>query len=507
MTNYKSTKKAANEAIFEETFDYADLELSFQNIQSILGSNADFIFRQIFIRNKRSIETNVIYIDGLIDNQLISDYVIKPMMEALQFDSCETEQDAINTIEEGTIYYSNAKKRTTITDVLNDLLSGSVAVIFNKHKMAFTFETKGFDKRAIEKPTVENVIKGSKDSFVETIRTNTATCRRKIKSPNLMIEQTVIGRQTQTTVAICYMKNIANDKLVEKVKKRLDAVKVDNVITSGYLEEFIIDMEGSAFPQLQYTERPDRFCTNLLDGRIGLIIDGLPVAYIIPATLLQFLQAPEDYSQHFFVSSAIRYLRFTSMFITLLLPGFFVSIVNFHQEMIPTELAFSIMAAKKGVPFPFFVEVIAMLLAFEVLVEAGLRLPQTIGQTVSIVGALIVGQAAVQAKLISPVTVIVVAITAITSFTMPNQDFSNALRIWRFGITIMSGIIGIYGLSMVLVLLLHHWCRIDSFGVPYLSPFVGDEEVQLTDTLFRFPLPTMKKRPSQMRVKNKRMIK
>jgi spore germination protein KA len=506
MPNSKRNSKSAKEVIFEETFDYNNLELNFQNIQSILGSNSDFVFRQIFIRNKRSIETNVIYMDGMINNQLISDYVIKPMMEAPQFDSCETEQDAINAIEAGTIYYSNAKKRTNITDVMSDVLSGSVAVIFNKHNMAFTFETKGFDKRNIEKPSVENVIKGAKDSFVETIRSNTATCRRKIKSPNLMIEETVVGKESETSVAVCYMKNIADGNLVQKVKDRLNNINVDNLITAGYLEEFITDLKSSAFPQIQYTERPDRLCTSILDGRVGLIIDGLPVTYIVPGTLLQFLQAPEDYSQHFLVSSAIRYLRFTSMFITLLLPAFFVSIVNFHQEMIPTELTFSIIAAKQGVPFPFFVETIAMLLAFEVLIEAGLRLPQTIGQTVSIVGALVVGQAAVQAKLISPVTVIIVAITAITSFTMPNQDFSNALRIWRFGFTIAAGIIGMYGLSMGLAVLLHHWCRIDSFGVPYLSPFVGGEETQLKDTLFRFPLSTMNHRPAQLRVQNKHRI-
>lgn len=507
MSNSKNIGKGAKERIFEETFDYSGLDLNFQNIHSILGSNSDFVFRQIFIRNKRNIETNVIYMDGMINNQLISDYVIKPMMEAPQFESCQTEQDAINTIEEGTIYYANAKKRTNITDVLNDVLSGSVAVIFNKHRMAFTFETKGFDKRSIEKPSVENVIKGAKDSFVETIRTNTATCRRKIKSPNLMIEETIIGKQTQTTVAICYMKNIANKKLIEKVKARLDNIEVDNLIAAGFLEEFIVDNKGSAFPQIQFTERPDRFCTSLVDGRVGLIIDGLPVTYVIPGTLLQFLQAPEDYSQHLLVSSVIRYMRFTSMFVTLLLPGFFVSIVNFHQEMIPTELTFSIIAAKQGVPFPIFVEVIMMLAAFELLVEAGLRLPQTIGQTVSIVGALVVGQAAVQAKLISPITVIIVAITAITSFTMPNQDFSNALRLWRFAFTITSAAIGMYGLTISLVILLHHWCRMDSFGVPYLSPFVGDEETQLKDTLFRFPLSSMKYRPAQLRVKNKHSMK
>lgn len=499
MTNYKE--------VFEETFDYTNLKLSLENIQAIIGSNSDFISKSIFIGNNRNIEASIIYMDGLVNLQLISDFVVKPLMQAEEFKACDSETDVINIIEQGTVYYSNNKKRTAINDTLNDILTGSVAVLLNKQQLAFTFETKGFEKRAISEPKVENVIKGAKDSFVETIRVNTATCRLKIKSPNLVIEETKVGRQTQTTIAICYMKNIVNEKLLKEVKARLNNLEVESLITSGFLEEFIVDNKFSTFPQIQYTERPDKFCKNLIDGRIGLIIDGMPVSYIIPCTILQFLQAPEDYSLNYIVSSAIRYMRFTSMFITLLLPAFFVSIINFHQEMIPTELTFSIIAAKEGVPFPMFVEVILMLAAFELLVEAGLRLPQTIGQTVSIVGALVVGQSAVQAKLLSPVTVIVIAITAITGFVMPNQDFSNALRIWRFLFVILSCIVGIYGLTSGLILLLYSWCKMDSFGVPYLSPFVGGEEEQLKDTLFRFPLFTMKYRPSSLRVKNKRIMK
>lgn len=506
MTNYRNNRNKADKKVFEETFDYKNLELNFQNIQAIIGSNADFISKSIFIMNNRNIEASIIFMDGLVNIQLISDYVVKPLMQANIFETCDSEADAINIIDQGTVYYLNNKKRTDINDVLNDILTGSIAVLFNKQQIAFTFETKGFDKRTISEPRVENSIKGAKDSFVENIRVNTATCRLKIKSPNLTIEETIVGKQSKTTIAICYMKNIVNEKLLVEVKKRLDNIEVDNVITAGYLEEFIIDNKFSAFPQIQYTERPDKFCTSLLDGRVGLILDGMPVSYIIPGTIIQFLQAPEDFSENYLMSSTIRSIRFASMFVTLILPAFFVSITNFHQEMIPTELTFSIIAAKEGVPFPMFVEVILMLAAFELLVEAGLRLPQTIGQTISIVGALVVGQSAVEAKLLSPVTVIIIAITAIAGFVMPNLDFSNALRIWRFLFVIFSCIVGIYGLTIGLILLLYSWCKMDSFGIPYLSPFVGGEEEQLQDTLFRLPLYTMKYRPAGLRVKNKRRL-
>lgn len=507
MSNYHNKNNMGPKAVFEETFDYASLELTAANILKILGTNADFIHRQVFIHNNRNIEASVFYIDGMINSQLVSDYVIKPLMQAEEFCCCNSELETIKVIDEGTVYFAEVKKRTAVNDVLNDVLSGSTAVLFNRQNIAFTFETKGFEKRSVQEPSVENVIKGAKDAFTETIRMNTSTCRRKIKSPNLTIEETVVGKQSKTSIAIVYMKNIVNPDLVDQVKRRLSAIDVDVVLTAGYIEEFIIDEKSSTFPQIQYTERPDRFCTNVADGRVGLLIDGMPIAYIIPGTLLQFLQAPEDYAQNWIVSSALRYLRFTAMFVTLLLPAFFISITSFHQEMIPTELTFSIIASKQGVPFPMFVEVLAMLAAFEVLVEAGLRLPKTIGQTVSIVGALVVGQSAVEAKLISPATVVIIAITAISGFTMPNQDFSNALRIWRFVLAVFACIIGMYGLSMGLLLLLHEWCKIETYGVPYLSPFVGGKKLNYKDTLVRLQVNAMKKRPANLNTINKRRVK
>lgn len=507
MFNNRNSSRKAEDTVFEETFDYDNLELTFNNIQSIIGSYSDFVYRNINIVNDKKLEAYMVYIDGMAGTQLVSDYVLKPLMQADVFAKCSNEADVISIIDQGTVYYSNAKKRTKINDVLNDVLTGSAAVIFDKHRIAFTFETKGFDKRPVSEPISENVIKGAKDAFNETIRSNTATCRRKIKSPNLAIEETIVGKQSKTPIAICYMKNIADDSLVQEVKRRVNDISVDNAITASFVEGFISDSKNSPFPQIIYTERPDRFCANLLEGRVGLIVDGLPVAFITPGTLLQFVQAPEDYSQHYLISSLIRYVRFTSLFVTLLLPAFYISITTFHQEMIPTELTFSIVASKVGVPFPMFVEVLLMLIAFELLVEAGLRLPQTIGQTVSIVGALVVGQAAVEAKLLSPATVIIVATTAITSFTMPNQDLSNALRLWRFVLAIASSIIGMYGLTMGLFLLVNQWCRMDSFNVPYLSPFIGDEKLQLQDSLFRFPLSTMKNRPESLKTKNKQRMK
>ncbi|MGE5633587.1 MAG: spore germination protein [Caulobacteraceae bacterium] len=506
MPSNDKKNKPENDQKPEENNGYKDLEVTTQNLKTILGINTDVIFREVLIRNREDLKVSFIFVDGLVDSKSASDYILKPLMQEERFDLCMTYDEAMKLLEHGVVYNAAMKKREKMEDLLTDLLTGSTVIVFDSEKTAFSFEVKGFDKRGIDEPTGENVIKGAKDSFIEVIRTNTATCRRKIKSPDLVIKEMVVGKQSKTPVALVYLKGIANKKLVDEVKKRLDSINIDRAITSGYIEEFIIDDKYSAFPQVMSTERPDRFCSNISDGRVGLIIDGLPTAFIIPGTLLQFIQAPEDYSQHFLVSSVIRFIRFISMAITLVLPGFYVSATTFHQEMLPTELAFSIVASKEGVPFPMFVEVFLLLIAFELLVEAGLRLPKTIGQTVSIVGALVVGQSAVQAKLVSPATVVIIAVTAIASFTMPNQDLSNALRLWRFGITVLSSIIGIFGMTLGLVLLLYHWCKLETFGVPYLDPLVASEDLQLQDTLFRFPLFTMIKRPKELNPYNKKRM-
>lgn len=499
--------KAKKATILEETFEYEKLELTAGNIQAVLFDNTDVIFRSITVRNNPLLRATLVFVDGLAAQNAISELIIKPLMQQSAFDQCASQQQAVHLIADGNVYYAASKTRDKISDVIDDILTGNAVLLFDSIHCAVSFDVKGFEKRSITEPTGENVIKGAKDSFVETIRVNTATCRRKIKSPNLVIEETIVGKQSKTPVAIVYLKNIVNKELVAEVRKRLDSIEIDRAITPGYVEEFIVDNKNSVFPQIQYTERPDKFCTNIVDGRVGVIIDGHPVAYIVPATLPMFLQAPEDYSQQFIVSSIIRYLRYTAMFVTLLLPGFYVSITTFHLEMIPTELAISIAASKEGVPFPMPVEVFIMLAAFELLVEAGLRLPRTIGQAVSIVGAVVVGQSAVQAKLLSPATVVIIALTAIASFTMPNQDFSNALRLWRFILFILGSLIGMFGLTSGLIFLIFHWSQMETYGVPYLSPFISNGSSQLMDTIVRMPLSTMKNRPKELKNINKRKMK
>lgn len=499
----KTSKSRINEI---DSLYNTSTEVTSNNLRTVLGSSADFSYRTVLIRDNPALPATLTYMAGLTDSKLINDNILKPLAQEKQFDSCKTEAEAARLISLGKVYSSSIKVRTNLKDLTDDILAGSTAVILNDVKTAFTFETKGDLNRAIAEPTGENAIKGAKDSFIENLRTNTALCRKRLATPYLSIEEFTVGKQTKTVIAMLYLKNTTDTKLVDEVRQRLKTIDIDRVFSPGTIEEFIIDNKYSTFPQILYTERPDKFCANITDGRVGIIIDGLPITYVVPGTLLQFLQTQDDYSYQFIVGSTLRLLRFIAMFITLVLPGFYITITTFHPEMLPSELAFSIVAAKEGVPFPMFVEVLILLVAFEILLEAGLRMPKAVGQTVSIVGALVVGQAAVEAKLVSPATVIIVAITVIAGFTMPTQDFSNALRLWRFLFVILSSFMGIFGLTYGLILLLHQWCRLESFGVPYLDPFVANEDEQLQDTVFRFPMRTMKKRPSSLNPLNKKRM-
>lgn len=484
--------------------DDINSELTIDNLKNILMRSDDVLLKEISIN--KNLKATLFFIEGIVDSKLINEYIIKPLTQMPRFTESKTNTEVIKLISEGALPSSSQNEKYNLTDVINSILNGNAALLFHGKNIAFVFDVKGFEKRSITEPTDENVIKGSKDVFIEALRVNTATVRRKIKSPNLVLEEIILGKQTQTSISIIYMSNIVNEQLLNELKKRLNKINVDAVLSLNSIEDYIIDKKLSAFPQFINTEKPDKFCSNILEGRVGLIIDGLPISIIVPGILVQFIQATEDYSQNYIISSTLRFMRVILIFTTLLLPGFYISIISFHHEMIPIELALSISASDKGVPFPPFIEVILLLIAFEVLMEAGLRLPKSIGQAVSIVGAIVVGQAAVDAKLVSPAVVITIAVTAMANYTVPNQDLSNALRLWRFIIAILSSILGLMGLSMGSLILLYHLCSIECFGVPYLSPFVSGENEDLGDTLFRLPVYFLKNRPLNLNTSNRKRI-
>lgn len=505
MRNRKSSSMK-NSGDYTDNYNYSQ-EINSKNIKEILGLSKDVVFRLIYINGDKNLPATFAFIDGLTDIKIINDDILKPLLQECQLKQAGSSQDVIDLIEHGTVYAATVKVTENINELVDCLLSGFSALIFDNEKKAVAFETKGFEKRSITEPSNESVLRGARDSFVETLRTNTATVRRKIKSPNLIIEETTIGEQTNTAVSIIYMKNIINEKIVQRLHKRIESIDVGSILDINFLAEFLLDNKYTPFPQLDYTERPDRFCKDLVEGRAGIIIDGIPIAIIIPSTFDKGLISSDDYTHSTLINTFKRIMRYTLLLVTLLLTPFYISITTFNQEMIPSNFVASIATAREGVPFPSFIEVLMMILAFEVLQEAGLRLPKAIGQTVSIIGTLVVGQAAVSARIVSAPVIIVVATTGIASFTIPNQDLSDATRLCKIFLIILSSIMGLYGIAIGFLLILYHLCTLESFGVPYLSPFVADEGNDLMDTLFRLPVSWLKYRPRYLKTKNSRRQK
>ncbi|MGE5328692.1 MAG: spore germination protein [Deltaproteobacteria bacterium] len=498
---FKNKKNSNN--VSENETDNEKKELTSQNLKLIIGESVDFNFEEVYINQNKNIKVNIIYAEGLADNKIINDDILKPLLYETRAMEIKSTKDVIKFLELGGLPASGRKILTDINEVIQEVIKGKTALVFDNENKSITFNTIKFEKRAISQPITENVVKGSMDSFVETLSVNIATLRRKIKTRNLIFEETIVGKQSLTSVAIVYIKGLTRETIIQKLKERLSRINVDNAISPGFVEGNIIDNTFSIFPQVMSTERPDKFCADILEGKAGLIVDGIPIAFIVPGTLNQFFQVPDDYSQNYIIASLTRLLRYVLMILSLTILGFFVTVTTFHQEMIPSELAYSIEAATEAVPFPTFIQVLFMLITFEALYEASIRLPKTIGQSISIVGAVIIGQAVVNAKLASPIVIVLVAVVGIAGFAMPVQDINNAFRVWRIIITIASSLLGLVGFSFSLLFLLYSLCKIEIFDVPYLSPYVGNDAKDMGDSLIRIPLKFLKNRPSIFSPKNK----
>ena len=397
------------------------------------------------------------------------------------------------------------QSRDTADQVVFDLIDGSVALFFPGKEQVLTLSAGTEEKRSVSSPENEPDVKGARDSFVESLRTNTSLVRRRFRAPELKIEEQIVGRQSVTPVDVLYIEGIADPGLAARVKARLEGIDIDALLMTGSLEQYVTDETRTAFPLTAYTERPDRFCTGLAEGRVGVIVDGIPMGWLFPATLDSFFRTGQDRSTSWAVAGALSVLRYVCMLITLFLPGLYAAAVLFDPELIPVKLSLSIIAAKADVPFSTLTEILVMLLAFEVLQEAGLRLPSSIGQTVSILGGLVVGSAAVEAKLVSPAVLVVVAIAGIAGYTAPSQDFAGALRIWRFLITLAGGLMGLTGLALAGTALVYRLAQLSTFGVAYLTPFASNAgEQREGHVVLREPLPDVKTRPDYLNTRNRR---
>ncbi|WP_219838400.1 spore germination protein [Paenibacillus sp. R14(2021)] len=375
------------------------------------------------------------------------------------------------------------------------VLQGNLGILLNGEKQALYVDICGTDHRGVEEPSSENAIRGPRESFTETIFINLNLIRRRIQTPRLKSESIIAGKLSKTKISLMYIDGIAKPDMIALVKERLSRIKIDSVLESGYIEEFIEDKSFSPFPQIQNTERPDIVAAALLEGKAAIVTDGTPYVLIVPMTFWTAFQSVEDYYERFIYATLIRWTRFSLFFVSLYLPSMFVAITTFHPQLLPTNFLYSITMAREGVPFPSVIEALLMEFLFEGLREAGIRLPQVVGSAVSIVGALVIGQAAVQAGIVSAPMVIIVSMTGIASFAIPRYNMGIAFRILRFPLLILSGSLGLYGIAMGTIIILIHLVRLESFGVPYMSPIAPLQLDELKDTLIRAPRWGMERLP------------
>lgn len=419
-----------------------------ESLRRVFDGAADFTVRELDCPQGM---LRAYFIDGLVSGSEISEFIAQPLLRG---------QPVWNAVADPADDLDTAAKK---------LVNGFCVVLYPDGAVAY--EVKTGEKRGPSAPEVENTVKGAKDAFTETVRTNTSLVRRHLRTPDLRLYETQVGRRSLTNVTVVYVDGLTSPELVESVKARLGEIDIDGLLSPAAAEEYLTGSRRTAFPLLTYTERTDRFARGLLAGRAGVLIDGLPLGYLLPVDLGWLMESPEDRGMDYVSASAVRVLRYLALLASLLLPGLYVAAAAFHHEMIPTALLLAIIESKQSVPFPTIVEVLGLLVSFELLQEAGLHLPQAVGQAVSIIGGLVVGTAAVEAKLISPAALIVVAAAGICGFTLPGKDFSDAVRLWRFALAVCASLAGMFGLTAGCLALLVHLAGLSSCGRPYLAPF------------------------------------
>lgn len=477
----------------ESVFPSLSVNLDFLKVKYNTLINSDIVVREFTLTARnRQYGAFLIYIDGMVDTKIINDFVLEPLMlrnRANSYDGNETRVvseaisnnitvrkvkkfDLVDYIYNSLVPQNAVKKKKSFNDILPDINMGNCLLFVDTIDTAFSIDAKGFKQRGVDSPKNETVIRGAQEAFTEAIRTNTSMIRRFVNNENLVIESLSVGKVTKTKCAVCYMKDIANDDLVAEVKYRLNNLDIDTIISSGQLEQLIEDNSKCSLPQMLSTERPDKAANHILSGRVVVIVNGSPYVLIMPCVFVDFLSSAEDPNLKFQYANLLKFVRLVAFFITLLLPGLYVAITNFHQEIIPTELLFAIVASRESVPFPIIVEILAMEISFELIREASLRVPSPIGTTIGIIGALILGQAAVEASIVSPILIIIIAITGITSFAIPDFYLSFHLRIARFLYIIAGFLAGFLGIGIVLFGHFILLCSLKSFGVSYLAPYI-----------------------------------
>ncbi|MDR3541332.1 MAG: spore germination protein [Desulfosporosinus sp.] len=474
----------------DQTLLSQDLKENLKAINSIFDNTSDLIIREFIIGTELHVKAFAVMIAGLINEESVNENLIRPLMSLNRDISLES---VLKVVKDSALFVASIQEKQKLDDLVTGILSGDTALFIEGTDSALLASIRGWEARGVDEPKTESVVRGPREGFVESLGTNTALLRRRIKNSHLKFEKMTLGKQTKTEICIAYIDGIANEKIVQEVKDRLTRIKTDSILESGYIEGFIEDAPYSLFPTVGNSEKPDIVSAKLLEGRIAVLTDGTPFVLTVPYLFIEAFQNSEDYYSRPYLATCIRWLRWLAFFISTFLPALYVAITTYHPELLPTSLLISIATASEGSPFPIIVEALLMQVAYEILREAGLRLPKAVGQAVSIVGALVIGDAAVSAGLVGAPMVVVVALTGISSFVVP--ALTDVTTVTRFVLLILSGFAGMYGVMLGFAGFLTHQISLRSFGVPYMSPLAPLSPSGLKDVFIRAPWWAMTFRP------------
>lgn len=471
-----------------------DIKLIEEKIKQEYGNSSDLVFRKINIKNKSLL---FVYLESVSSDDKVSDFLMKDLSDYVKNKKLKSFDDIFECLK-NSIYNSHLFVENKMNDIFYKLSSGYTVLFVDECDKAISVETKADLNRSIAESTSEPIVRGPKDSFTENNAVNIGLIRKRIKTNKLWFKEHIVGRKTKTKVTVSYLEDVADLKKVEEINKTISKIDIDGIIDSGYIRDFLISNNPTAFPKIKSTERPDVTSAALLEGKIIIMVENSPFVLITPAVLVDFLHTPEDYYQKTSNINFTRILRAISLFLTIITPAFYIAVTTFNQEMVPNELLISLAIQQDGVPFPTAFEVIIMMATFEILRESDIRIPSPMGAAISIVGALVLGDAAVSAGIVSPIVIIVVAITSICGLLFTDVDFVNAIRIWRLIFIIFSVLAGLIGIVVAGILFIVKLASVSTNNVPYLAPLTPLYPNALKDAIVRYPINKLKKRPEYL---------
>ncbi|WP_159881104.1 spore germination protein [Paenibacillus puerhi] len=479
------------EALQGEPLD-TDLLRNQEKLKQEFSLCSDIIYRECCMEG--TLKAIIVYIDGMSDVQGLDEAVLRPLMNHFRQQADAEEAGEKAGHENLWLPTMQVNKAHSRDEVVKAILRGETAILLEGESYALVADLVSLEKRSVEEPTSEKVVRGPRDGFLESLRTNVSLIRRRLRTPLLKVESLQAGEMTRTNIALVYIEGVAKETLVDEIRTRLGRIVVDGILDSGNVEELIEDNVISPFPQIQNTERPDVAASSLMEGKVVVIVDNSPFVLVLPMTYWSALQAADDYTGHYLYATFVRWVRYTFVHVSLLLPSLYVALTTFHPQVIPTPLVISIASAREGIPFPAVIEAFLMEFIFEGLREAGIRLPQQVGPAVSIAGALVIGQSVVAAGIVSTPLIIIVSLTGIASFAFPLYNAGTAFRMLRFPLLIVAGMLGFYGIVLFLIALSVHLVMLKPFGVPYMAPYAPMVPENLNDVLIRAPKWSMRKR-------------